>query len=415
MPRTVFILGTDSEYCAQLQGVLQAQTSDTIVIVTPSTADSIPRQKESDTIIIISGETGDIGEMYRHLLNRLEAQANRVRAAGVLAELVRLSMTLSLEETLKKVLEKSTEVLGDAAFIVLESDARYQLETTFCVDANRLTRMLMTAVNISLRAVASELLRAALDKGEPVVVANLSHVKLVPELRLFVDKHELFSMIVTPIRGKKDRTLGAFISLSTAPKMLIDQDMAAATELADFTAMVIENARAATTDQLTGLHNRRFFDEVLNREVARSHRYLTPLWVLMIDVDNFKVINDTYGHDIGDQVLIQIGRILEECVRNTDFVCRYGGDEFGVVLPSTGVQGALRAAKMILARVQSSDILRSLARSGTTTVSIGIAEYKRGSSSETLVSQADQALIDAKRSGKNTIRIFNEDQKDSKD
>lgn len=384
MPRTVFILGTDSEYCARLQEVIQAQIPDTIAIVTPS--NSLPQRKESDTIII-AGE--------------LEALVTRTRAAEVLAELVRLSMTLSLDEMLDKVLEKSTQFLGETAFIVLEAGSKYQLEAPFCSDANRLLHMLMTAVNISLQSVASDLLRGALEKGDSVVVSNLSHVKLAPELRLFVDKHGLLSIIVTPIRGKKDRILGAFISMSTAPKMLADQDMASATQLADFTAMVIENARAATTDPLTGLYNRRFFIEVLQREVARSQRYLTPLSLLMMDVDNFKGVNDRHGHHIGDQVLIQIGRIREECVRNTDFVCRYGGDEFTVVLPGTGVQGALRAAKMIRERVQST---------GTTTVSIGIAEHRRDTSVETLVRDADQALMNAKGAGKNTIRIFGDDQ-----
>src|SRR5262249_50805549 len=164
-----------------------------------------------------------------------------------------------LDEMLDKVLAKSTEVLGDTAFIVLESEAKYQLEATFCVEADRLKRMLMTVINLSLQPVARELLRRALDKGTPVVVPNLSHVKLASVLRWFVDKHEVLSMIVTPIRGKKDRVLGAFITMSTVPKMLLDQDVTSANQLADFTAMVIENARAATTDPLTGLHNRRFF------------------------------------------------------------------------------------------------------------------------------------------------------------
>src|SRR5262245_27754969 len=111
MPRTVFILGTDSEYCARLQEVIQAQIPDTIAIVTPS--NSLPQRKESDTIII-AGE--------------LEAHVTRARAAEVLAELVRLSMTLSLDEMLDKVLAKSAEFLGETAFIVLEAGSKYQLE-----------------------------------------------------------------------------------------------------------------------------------------------------------------------------------------------------------------------------------------------------------------------------------------------
>jgi diguanylate cyclase (GGDEF)-like protein len=395
----IFILGTDPERCAELKVALQARISDTIVIVTPSTTDSVPPLKESDTVII-SSEDPNLGLMDRHLLNRLEVQGNR---AKVLGELIRLSMTLSLEKVLEQILEKSTEVLGDTALIVLESD-----ELAFCTDKDRLIRMLMTAFNLSLKAVTSELLRGALDKGEAVVIPNLPHAIVAQQLRLFVDKYALLSLIATPIRGR-GRTLGAFISMSTAPNRLSDQDVAAATELADFTAMVIENARLATTDPLTGLYNKRLFDEVLNREVARSRRHGTTLSLLMIDVDNFKKINDTYGHPVGDKVLVEIGGVLHECVRNTDIVFRYGGDEFAVIPPNTTADGALRVAQKILDRVHSGDILQSLGYSGTTTVSIGIAEYGRGSPSDTLVRHADHALLDAKRVGKNTIRIFGKD------
>jgi diguanylate cyclase (GGDEF)-like protein len=406
MQRTIFILGKDPEYCAELRDLLQARMSDTIV--TSSTGEPTPRLRESDTFVI-AGEDRNIGVMYRHLLTRLEEQVSRAR---VLGELVRMSTSLTLEQTLEKVVAKSTEVLGDAAFIVLEAETKYHLEAAACADGERLKKMLMTAVNISPQAVATELLRGVLDKGEPVVVPNLQHVKLDAELQHFVDKHGLLSLLAIPIRSK-DRILGAFISMSTAPKMLVEQDVESATELADFTAMVIENARlvaelqsSATTDPLTGVYNTRFFHEVLNREAARSKRYRTTLSLLMIDVDSFKAINDTYGHLVGDKLLVQIGHVLKACVRTTDLVFRCGGDEFGVVLPGTSAEGARHVAEKILELVKSGDILQSLGYSGTTSVSIGIAEYKHGSASENLVAAADHALYESKRSGKNTVRIF---------
>jgi diguanylate cyclase (GGDEF)-like protein len=406
MDRTIFILGTDPEHCSELRDVLQARVSDTIV--TPTVGDRIPGLKEFDTVIL-SAEERTIGVMYRHLLNRLEEQVNR---AKVLGELVRLSMGLSLEAMLEKVVEKSTEILGDTAFIVLEADAKYQLEAAFSPDSDRLKKILMTAVSVSPQAAATDLLRNALEKGEPVVVSNLQLVKLVPQLQTFVDKHGFLSLIVTPIRSK-DRILGAFISMSTPPRMLVEQDVASAMELADFTAMVVENARlvaelqrSATTDPLTGVYNTRFFHEVLNREAARAKRYRTTLSLLMIDVDSFKAINDTYGHIVGDKLLVQIGRVLNACVRTTDLVFRCGGDEFGVVLPGTSAEGALHVAEKILGLAQSGEILEGLGYSGKTSVSIGIAEYRHGSPSENLVADADHALYDSKRSGKNTVRIF---------
>src|SRR5262245_60800171 len=407
MPRTIFILGTDPEHCAELRDVLQARISDPIV--TTSVSDPLPKLKESDTVII-AGEGGNAGVMYRRLIDRLEEQISR---AHVLGELVRLSMTsLSLEDMLEKIVSKATDVLGDTAFIVLDSEAQYQLEAAYSSDADRLKRMLITALSISPQTVANELLRTVLEKGEPVIVPNLQHVPIPAELKSFVDKYGLLSMILTPIRSK-DRVLGAFISMSTPPKMLTDQDVTSAKELADFTAMVIENARlvaelqrSATTDPLTGVYNTRFFHEVLNREAARSKRHRTTLSLLMIDVDSFKAINDTYGHLVGDKLLVQIGRVLNACVRTTYLVFRCGGDEFGVVLPGTSAEGALHVAEKILALVKSGDILETLGYSGATSVSIGIAEYRHGSPSENLVADADHALYDSKRSGKNTVRIF---------
>ena len=184
-------------------------------------------------------------------------------------------------------------------------------------------------------------------------------------------------------------------------------------ELADFTAMVIENARtvadlqrSATMDPLTGVFNTRFFHEVLNREAARSQRHNTSLSLLMMDLDNFKVINDTHGHVVGDKVLVQVARILNSCVRKVDLVFRCGGDEFGVVLPATTADGALNVGEKILEKIQSSNVPKSLGFKGETTVSIGIAEYRAGSPAESLIADADQALYASKRESKNTIRIF---------
>jgi diguanylate cyclase (GGDEF)-like protein len=319
--------------------------------------------------------------------------------------------SLSLEDMLENVVVKSTDVLGDTSFIVLTAEGKLQLEAIFSSDPIRLKRMLMTAVNVSPQAAATPLLDAALEKGEPVILSNLQHAAMAPELQLFVEKYGFFSLIATPIRTK-DAILGAFVSLSSAPRMLGRQDLTPATELADFTAMVIEHARvvaelqrSATTDPLTGVYNTRFFHEVLNRETSRSQRYRTAMTLLMVDVDLFKGVNDTYGHVMGDKVLVHIGHVLTGSVRNTDLVFRCGGDEFGVILPGTKEDGALNVAQKILERVQSGEVLRPHGISAPTTVSIGGSEYEYGELPETLVSEADQALYEAKKAGRNTIRF----------
>jgi diguanylate cyclase (GGDEF)-like protein len=407
MPQTIFILGTDSEQCAELREILQSQIADTIV--TTSVGDQIPRLKETDTVIITSEER-NTGVLYRHLLNRLEEQIHR---AQVLGELIHLSSSsLRLEDVLEKVVAKSTEILGDTAFVVLKGEEHLRLEAAFSTVPDRLNKMLVMAINSSPQSVMTEFLGEVLEDGKPVLIQDLQQARTVPEMQAFIEKHGLMSVIATPIRTK-DRILGAFVSFSAAPRTLGQADLESAAELADFTAIVVENARlfaevqrSATTDSLTGVFNTRFFREVLSREAARAQRYSTSLSLLMIDVDSFKLINDTFGHLVGDKVLMEIGHILQKTVRNTDLVFRCGGDEFGVVLPGTTTEGALHVAEKILQKVQAGPILQMMGYAGAITVSIGISDYQRGSHFEALVAEADQALYASKRASKNCVRTF---------
>ena len=157
----------------------------------------------------------------------------------------------------------------------------------------------------------------------------------------------------------------------------------------------------AYMDSLTGVFNRRAFDE-FGRELIE--RFLTlgkPISVLMIDVDDFKRVNDSHGHQVGDQVLAELGRLIRETLRETDIVFRYGGEEFLALLPGTSLEGALRAGDKVRRRVEAHSFPPGDQR---ITVSIGVAQGTEGDErAEDVVSRADRALYIAKKTGKNRV------------
>ena len=162
-------------------------------------------------------------------------------------------------------------------------------------------------------------------------------------------------------------------------------------------------ARRSVTDELTGLSNRRGFDDALAAEVERAKRFGTDLGLVLIDIDDFKRVNDTYGHPQGDVVLREVARVLRDSSREVDHPARYGGEELAAVLPGTDLEGAFQRAERIREQIAALRIPR-LDRGGdlSITVSCGVA-VARGPSADSraLVQAADSALYDAKRSGKN--------------
>lgn len=163
-------------------------------------------------------------------------------------------------------------------------------------------------------------------------------------------------------------------------------------------------ASAASKDALTKVFNRRHFDERLAAEGAGARRHARPLALIMVDVDNFKRVNDTLGHPAGDAVLRGVAGCLSNAVRREDAVFRYGGEEFAVLLRETPVQGALILAERLRIGVeQARHQAHGVASPLQVTVSVGVAMLGPGHSDEQLVHAADQALYQAKHSGKNRV------------
>lgn len=161
----------------------------------------------------------------------------------------------------------------------------------------------------------------------------------------------------------------------------------------------------ALHDRLTGLYNRRSFDDKMENEIKRTERYDKNLSLLMIDIDHFKKINDTYGHQAGDEVLKKLATVIVKCIRNSDYAARYGGEEFTVILPETTLEQAAVMAERIREAIATTQFtLLSHTDKIHLTVSIGLSTYRENSSVEELINAADTALYKAKKSGRNQVQ-----------
>lgn len=167
--------------------------------------------------------------------------------------------------------------------------------------------------------------------------------------------------------------------------------------------------RLSVTDKLTGLLNRRRFDEALPDEALRAERYKHPLALVILDVDHFKRYNDRHGHPRGDGVLRQMGKVLVRTKRSTDMAFRYGGEEFCLLLPETGLGEAKELAERVRLAVEREDFLGEHTQPGARlTASFGVAALAPGEEPRALVQRADDALYRAKEHGRNRVEVSEE-------
>ncbi len=216
-----------------------------------------------------------------------------------------------------------------------------------------------------------------------------------------------FICVPVEIRGE----VVGVINLANSSAGALDQPQAERlTVFARHAAVAIENAllyeethHLSLTDPLTGLNNRRFFFEAANGEFERLRRYPGVISLMMVDLDHFKKINDSFGHTIGDLALTEIAQRIKTCVRSIDVVARYGGEEFVILMPETGLKEALQAAERVRQAVSKTPIARGGVEFSVTT-SIGVAETDETTTTlDALLFSADQGLYAAKAGGRNRV------------
>ena len=220
------------------------------------------------------------------------------------------------------------------------------------------------------------------------------------------------SALAAPLAATEggDRVL-AIVSVARGDRAFTPGERELFSYLTNQAAVSVENVdlhetvqRQAVTDELTGLFNHRRFQEVMSAEVERARRYDQEMGLIMLDIDNFKRVNDTYGHLQGDMVLREVARVLRQSAREIDEPARYGGEEMAVALPQTDLEGAYQFAERVRQRIEALE-LPLLDGDGTLQgdgiVRRRVAGAARHADKDGLVAAADAALYRAKRSGKN--------------
>ena len=260
----------------------------------------------------------------------------------------------------------------------------------------------------------------SIDKNKGVGIQIQSMEKFWKKVENHFDRHsakrieispqssgkEYLDVHITPLLDHRIRFLGwAVILDDISTRKQAEKELQAVNKRLNKQLGEIQDLRdklheQAMRDPITGVYNRRFLEETLSREISHAQRKGNPLSIIMLDIDFFKKVNDTYGHKIGDDVIISLSRLLQAETRESDCVSRYGGDEFVLVMPEMTKEDAFQRAELWRKKIKSNELLIGEHRIGIT-VSMGISTFPaNGSDSEALLKAADEALYQAKATGR---------------
>lgn len=278
---------------------------------------------------------------------------------------------------------------------------------------------------IAVSPVSNDLKGMRLQPGQGVAgwVAQHGEALLIPDITKddrFDDRvaiavdYPVSSIVCVPLMIR-ERVLGVLELIGVqGSEPFNPENMPLLGALADFAAIAIDNARnyqriseLVITDDLTGLYNARHFHELLEYEVDRASRYGSQVSLLFLDLDHLKGVNDTYGHLVGSRVIAEVGHLLRRHIRSADRAARYGGDEYVIVLPNTGKQGAHQMATKMLDRLHKHRFRSDTGELITMSASFGVATYPEDAQDKTeLIRAADVAMYNAKEGGRNGVCAF---------
>jgi diguanylate cyclase (GGDEF)-like protein len=326
----------------------------------------------------------------------------RLARADVLAEMVRaVNASLEPERVADAMVSQVAEWIPAPGWLVMALDEATGARTIT-------TRALPAALETSAQAVGAWILRT----GSHFCSADVSLDKRLAR----VESEAAAAIIGFPLECR-GRTIGALVALDRVPASR--EPTFAAASLAAFRAVLepgafaldnalrVQRAEAlSVTDDLTQLYNSRYLSEVLRRETTRASRSGRPLSLLFIDLDGFKGINDAHGHLYGSSALVEAAAVIRISARETDIVARFGGDEFALVLPDTGSEGAAAVGERVREKIAVHGFLHSQGLDIKLTVSVGVATLPDvAGSAEQLIQAADEAMYWVKEHGKNGIYV----------
>jgi diguanylate cyclase (GGDEF)-like protein len=323
-----------------------------------------------------------------------------------------LNSTLKLDDILDSILGNIGKLVKyDAAMVLLvEGDAvrniRYRNNPLNATSLRPLGDLQANLLNVPI---LNTIIRTRKPQLIPDIQKDIRWQSVaIPDMK------QIHSLVCVPIESH-GIVIGVINILSTTPDFFTPLHTERITVFASQAAVAMENAQLyekakllSVTDPLTELFNMRYFHDFASLEFERVRRYSRTLSVAMVDIDHFKVINDTHGHGIGDLVLREISARIKNSIRTVDVVARYGGDEFIILMPETALNEARQVAERVWRAVAESAIEKA-GDPVSVTLSIGIAEMKKGINSlDELIKCADQSLYKAKSSGTNRIGVYSD-------
>lgn len=302
-----------------------------------------------------------------------------------------------LEDTLGVIVRAASEAMSASSGAIILGDTAGRLGVAA---SHRLREDL---IDPSARPSESRVARWVFSEGTPLCDGR----RLMVPIRQVLRDRRVFDERRRSIHGSPFlRTLGLlYLEEPAEGRVFTEDDLLALRVFADHAAAAITNnslVQQASTDPLTRLDSRLQLEARLREEIDFARRHGSPLSLIMADVDHFKKINDTHGHQMGDAVLCEVARILREAVRSNDACARYGGEEFTVLLPETHLAGAQIVAENVRRRVEAALFTNERI---PVTISLGVSEYPlHANTVEGLLRRADRALYEAKDAGRNCVR-----------